>query len=371
MWPTVEAGWLDGGGVVVCHDWLTARAGSDKVAAEIAATVDAQAVVCFSKADHVVDELGIECPVHESRFGPWASRGRRWQALLPLMPIAWRCLELRGASAVVTSSHATVNAIRADAKRLCYCHTPMRYAWEWRLERHRLHWSLRPLLPVVAAVFRFLDRRWSRRVDVYLANSSYVADRIERAYGRSSVIVHPPIDVAWWRPADCERGDEFLYAGRLIPYKRADLVVRAAMAARRRLVVAGDGPELGRLRTLADDYVRFVVNPDDAELRALYQQSRAFVYAGIEDFGMTLVEAQACGAPVIARNAGGALDSVDPEFSGRLVDGGDVDVWANALRDFTDPADDRRRRAHAETFSSARFAERIRAILDELAGPVR
>lgn len=368
-WPTLPPGGFDPADTVVVAEWLAPLGGSEKVVAALVEAAQPAALCCLSASDSAVALLGLTVPVHQSRLGRWAANGRRWQYLLPIAPLIWGALDLTGVRRVVTSSHSLVNSVPAAGRRVCYCHTPVRYGWEWQMERHRLPRPLRPLFPVGAWMLRAWDRRIARRVDVFVANSSYVADRIRRAYGRDAVVVHPPIDVEFFRPDPCAERTEFLVAGRFVPYKRVDLAIQAANRAGVRLVVAGGGPEAARLDAMAGPTVRFVQNPSDDEMRTLLQHATALVHPGVEDFGMMVIEAQACGTPVIARAAGGALDSVDPTRSGTLVASDRVDDWAIALRDFVDPADPSARRAFAEAFGARAFAERIDEVLEAAWGP--
>lgn len=361
-WPTVDA---DGfaGATIVAHEWLTTAAGSDKVAAELVDVSGARAILCLSARTEVVETLGIEVPVHQSRIGRWARSGNRWHLVLPLMPLIWGSLRLAGVDTLITSSHSLVNSIPRTGRRVCYCHTPVRYGWEWRMERGRLPRPLRPFLGPGAAILRRWDRRASRNVDVYVANSAYIADRIERAYGRSATVVHPPIDIERFPLSVEPRCDPFLVAGRLVSYKRVDIAVRAATSADVALTVAGSGPETATLRRSAGPSVRFVDAPSDDELVELLQRARAVLHPGIEDFGMLLVEAQACGTPVIARGAGGALETVDPSVSGLLVNSDRVEEWAAAMTSFRDPGSPSARRDRAMRFATEVFRRRIREIL--------
>jgi glycosyltransferase involved in cell wall biosynthesis len=363
-WPTLPPGGFEYSDTIVAAEWLTPPGGSEKVTAVLVDASNAAALCCLGASDEAVEMLAITVPVHQSRVGRWASRGPRWKYLLPIAPMIWRALDLTGVRQVITSSHSLVNSLPAVGHRVCYCHTPVRYGWEWRMEIDRLPPVLRPLFPAGAWMLRAWDRRIARRVDVFVANSTYVAERIRRAYGRSAVVVHPPIDLDWFTPERAPERTEFLVAGRFVPYKRIDLAIAAANRAGVDLVVAGRGPEMERLREMAGPTVRFVLDPSDAELRSLMQCARALLHPGVEDFGMMVIEAQACGTPVIARAAGGALDSVDPAFSGVLVATDRIDDWAAALQQFVDPADPAARRAFAEGFGVPAFAERITEVLE-------
>jgi glycosyltransferase involved in cell wall biosynthesis len=364
MWPGSGVASSGSNRTVVCHEWLTSAAGSDKVAAELVRIVGAEALYCFAARDEVVERLGILVPVYQCRFGRWAASNRRWQVLLPVMPVVWGLLELGDVRLLVTSSHAAVNSIPRSGKRVSYCHTPMRYAWEWRMELQRLPRVLRPMWAVMSAMFRRMDRWWSRRVDVYVANSEFVAERIRDSYGRDSVVVHPPIETDRFVPSQNPTRDAFLVAGRLVPYKRPDLAVIAANRTSMPLIVAGAGPELSRLQSIAGPTVRFMVSPDDDELLALYQNARALVFPGVEDFGMTVVEAQSCGTPVIARAAGGALESVDLQNGGCVVNSDDAQHWADALAHFVCPSDGEQLHLESSRFSVAEFERGIRDVLD-------
>ena len=354
------------GRVAVCHDWLTTLGGADKVAALLSRHHGAETFAAFALRPELAESLDVRGRLLASRCNDLASAGRNWQYLLPAMSTFWASLDLGDPDVVLTSSHAAVNAVRTGpgTHRVCYCHTPMRYAWEWREERSRLPRPVRPALGPAAAALRRADRRWSRSVDVYVANSRFVAGRIRRAYGREAVVVHPPIDVDRWRPGPPATGDFFLVAGRLVGYKQPMTAVLAARQVGAPVVVAGSGPVLDEVAALGDPGVTIVESPDDELLRELYQQARALVLPGVEDFGMTVLEAQACGTPVVARAAGGTLDSVVPGVTGVLVEGGDVAAFADALRRFDrdafDPAAVRR---HAEGFSAERFLAQMDDVL--------
>jgi len=360
----VSPGEFAGTDTVAVIEWLTSAGGAEKVAAAIVDVSGAGAVCCLSERADVVERLGISVPVHQSRVGRWASEGRRWQYLLPIAPIVWGALDLSGARTVVTSSHSLVNSVPAVGRRVCYCHTPVRYGWDWQMETERVPRLLRPLFPVGAALLRAWDRHVAKRVDVFVANSNFVADRIARAYDRTAVVVHPLIDTDWFVPDPAAVRTEFLVAGRFVPYKRVDLAINAANRARVPLVVAGGGPQAERLRAMAGPTVRFVDNPSDAEMRRLLQHAVALVHPGVEDFGMLVLEAQACGTPVIARAVGGALESVDPDRSGTLVTSDRVGDWATALAGFIDPADAAARREFSSQFGRDSFVDQIRTVLE-------
>lgn len=345
----------------LCHDWLTTYGGADQVAARLGVVLDIKEIFTYAAWGRTVAELFPRASVRA--IGPPAAE-HRWRWFLPLMPRAWRSLDLSSYDVVVTSSHSCVNAVRprADAVLVSYCHTPMRYAWEWRSELDRLPWPARPAWPLVASRLRAADRRWSQRVDLFMANSRFVAGRIASSYGKGSLVLYPPIDTTFWCPGPetDEVDGYFLLSGRMVAYKRPELVVEAANRAGVDLVVAGSGPMLADLRKRSSANVRFEVDPSRERLRALYRGARAFVFAGTEDFGMSVVEAQACGTPVIAFAAGGVLETVVDGTSGVLVETADEPSFARVMRSFNrSDYDSEQIREGALRFDAGRFDEAV------------
>jgi glycosyltransferase involved in cell wall biosynthesis len=226
------------------------------------------------------------------------------------------------------------------------------------------------LRPVLARLARW-DAATAGRVDRYVANSQYVADRIRRYYNRRSTVVYPPIDTGFYRRDAAVRPEPFfLIVSALVPYKRLDVAIEASAAARVPLTIVGRGPEEARLRAGAPASVTFTGWLPDEEIRALYQRCAAVVMPGVEDFGMVPVEAQACGRPAIALGTGGVLDSIVDGVTGTLVADDSVDGFAAAMAGFDrhrfDPA---AIRAHAEGFSRERFAAAFRRVVQEVCAP--
>lgn len=342
------------------------------MAGRLAAILGAGDVFTFAAQPALARNLFAGRTVHAHRLGLTALGRERWPWLLPAMPEAWARLDLSRFDLVVTSAHSCVNAIRipVGARHVSYCHTPMRYAWDWRTEIRRIPPPLRPAWPAVASALRRADRRWAQGVTAFIANSRHVAARIRACYGRDATVVHPPVDVRFWTPSSRgkRREEFFLFAGRLVPYKRPDVAVRAARLAGAQLVVAGAGPELRRLRRLAGEHVRFVVHPSRDVLRDLYRRARAVLNPGVEDFGMTMAEAQACGTPVIARAAGGAMDIVADGGTGVLYEDASPAGLSAVLREFDPgafPTDDTR--SSAERFAPERFDDGVLRVIANVA----
>jgi glycosyltransferase involved in cell wall biosynthesis len=356
---------LDGARVALCHEWTMQVAGSEKVAAAIAATVDPDAVFTLAARPEAVSRVFPGCEVWVPRLGLHGSVQRHWHQLLPFLHAAWASLTLERFDVVITSSHSCVNAVRTGGRPhvLSYCHTPMRYAWAWQEERSRVPPLLRPVWPGVAAALRAIDRRVARKVDTFIANSEFVAERIADAYRVRSRVVHPPVDTSFYTPLANGSRDYVLFAGRTVGYKRPDIAVEAARLAGVPIVIAGSGPLIDELQRSASDAMTFVAQPSDEELRDLYRGARALISPGVEDFGITNVEAMACGTPVLAYDGGGARDSVIPGRSGVLIGEQSVEAFALAMTELPPSWDPGPCREAAERFSEVAFRERMATVL--------
>ncbi len=304
-------------------------------------------------------------------------RGSSYAHLLPVLPTAMRRLPVPPADVVLASHHAFANQVvhATDAPVVSYVHSPARWVWDPTLRAGEVGGRAgQVLLGAYSTVYRPLDVRAAARVHTFAANSTEVARRIQTWWGRDAVVLHPPVDTERYTPDPAvPREDFFLLAGRLVAYKRPDLAVRAARQAGVRLVVAGEGRARAEAEALAGPGVEFLGRVPDDDLRDLYRRCAALLMPGVEDFGIVPVEAQACGAPVIAIDAGGTQDSVVDGVTGLLVPPtgspeGDLAAWARVLREF-DPArfDPDVVRRHAERFSRATFRDRIRDLVDEVA----
>ncbi|MBK7791993.1 MAG: glycosyltransferase [Betaproteobacteria bacterium] len=308
--------------IAIVHDWLDTWRGGENV---LAAMIDLYpAADLLALVDFLPERLRGRLHGKRARTSflqnlPFARS--HFRSYLPLMPRAIESLDLRSYDLILSSSHAVAKGVMTSARQLhiCYCHTPMRYAWDLReqyLSQRKLDRGLKGLL-----ARHLLDhlRRWdcatAPRVNHFVANSANIRDRIARCYGREATVVYPPVDVEFFAPAATPQAPidrtYYMAASRWVPYKRMDAIVEAFRALPdRSLVVAGDGPEARRVRAAAGNNVQFVGELPRERLRDLLQGARAFVFAADEDFGILPVEAQACGTPVIAYGHGGALETV-------------------------------------------------------------
>ncbi|GAB2657674.1 glycosyltransferase [Prescottella soli] len=302
---------------------------------------------------------------------------RSYAPLLPLMPSTFRGMHLDDSDVVIVSHHAfaTQAVFATSAPTVAYVHSPARWAWDPTLRAGEAGGRLgAAALALLASSARRAELSAAPRLRRVVANSTTVADRIRRWWDCEAVVVHPPVDTDGFTPDPNRRRENFfLLAGRLVPYKRPDLAVQAANAAGVRLVVVGEGRSLDYCRTIAGPTVTFLGRVPHEQLVDLYRSSCALVMPGLEDFGIVPVEGMACGTPVIALAAGGALDSVVPGMTGRLVsgdtDGELVDGFASAMSTF-DGADFDSTvvRKHAETFSRTAFREKMEKVVDEVLG---
>ncbi len=371
--------------VALVHDWLTGMRGGEKcleVMGEIFPQADLYTLL------HVP---GSVTPVIENRRVvtsfvqkmPRAEQRYRWA--LPLFPRAIESFDLTGYDLVLSSSHCVAKSAIPDpaALSVCYCYTPMRYVWD-RFDDYfgRKPLPLRAAIGVQARWLRAWDRRTSDRVQQWLPISTVVAERLRDWYGvpdERSRVLFPPVDVDRFRdagrlpvPAGLESGGYDLVLSALVPYKRIDLAVTGAIAAGRTLVVAGKGPELEHLRELATTTagpgrVVFAGAVSDEELPALYGHCRAFVFPGLEDFGITPLEATAAGRPVVAYRAGGVLDTVREGLNGVFFAEQDTACLAEALNDprLDGPWDESAMVAHAAAFRRDRFRSELVAALTD------
>lgn len=289
------------------------------------------------------------------------------RALLPLMPWAFQRFDLSGFDAVITTSSAFSKnvTLARDAINLCYCLTPPRYLWDLSDEYLARFGGTRTLAPVVNWL-RARDLEAARGVDEFIAISHHVAERIRRTYARDARVIYPPVDTGRIQPTGAPPEDFYLVVSRLVRYKRVDLAIEACNRLRRPLVVVGTGPALPRLRALAGDTIHFAGALDDASIVDLYSRCRAFLFPGLDDFGITPVEAQAAGRPVIAYGSGGAAETVTDGVTGVLCEEQSVGAMVAAIERLDDTAiDPAACRTNAERFDAAIFRERIVALMRE------
>jgi glycosyltransferase involved in cell wall biosynthesis len=342
--------------VALVHDWLTGMRGGEKVLDALCELYPAAPLYCLVHVPGTVSPRIERRRVFTSFVQGLPGASRWYRQYLPLFPAAIELFDLDGYDLIISTSHCAAKAVvpRGGAVHIDYCHSPMRYAWDQFGEyfgtdqvgplRHRV---LRPVMAKLA--------RWDRAT----------ASRVDRFVG--STVVYPPVDTAFYRPTDDSGPSRarFLIVSALVPYKRLDVAIEACRRASVPLSIVGTGPERARLERSAGPDVEFLGWRNDEEIRALYQQSRAVLLPGVEDFGMVPVEAQACGCPVVAFAEGGAAETVVDGETGVLVADRSVEAFADGVARAASLAFDRDRlRTHAQQFSKESFLTRFG---DELA----
>jgi glycosyltransferase involved in cell wall biosynthesis len=287
------------------------------------------------------------------------------QPFLPLYPFAMERLDLRGYDLVLSSSSAFGKGVitKPGTMHICYCHTPMRWCWNYDeyIEREGLGRLSRAVLPFIITGLRVWDQTTAMRVDHFIANSPAVADRIAKYYRRDAVVIPPPVEASRFHfDAGAQPEDYFLIVSRLLPYKRIDLAIQACNTLRLPLVIIGGGRDEAHLKHMAGPTIRFMGRLPDSEVLHYYAHCRALILPGEEDFGITPLEAQASGRPVIAYGAGGALASIIDGVTGKFFPDQTVESLSSALALFDErDYDPQAIRNHALEFDKPRFHRRI------------
>lgn len=365
--------------VALVHDWLITWRGGEKV-------LDAM-VELFPEADiftlfHEPGAMSARIegrPITTAFVDRLEVLRRRHRFLLPILPAAIRSLDLGARDLVISSSHCVAKGVRIPpgARHLSYVHAPMRYMWD-RFDDYfgpgRAAVGVRFAAKVARPWLQHWDVTSAKTVDRFVANSAYVASQVQRLYDRTAHVVHPPVELERFleQPLPSTPREYFLCLGALAPYKRVDWAIEAARRLKVPLLVGGEGSELARLRAVAPANVKFLGAVSDAELPGLYSKAKALLFPGIEDFGLTPIEAQACGTPVIAQRQGGAMETVsartgiffeEPNVEGLVRAMAGFDSWRATF----DPA---QAREHAKRFSRAAFMEglktQVRALVPDV-----
>ena len=364
-------------GTALVHDWLTGFRGGEQVLLSLARLFPEAPIFTLL---HVKGSLPAELEsrtIHASFIGKLPFARRLYRHYLPLFPLAVRGLDVRPFDLVISSSHCVAKGIRPaqGARHVCYCHTPMRYVWD-RFDDYfgpaRMGRIRSAGLRVMAEGLRAWDVATANNVHEYVANSHAVAARIQHFYGRAAVVIEPPVDTDFFTPqlSDAEEGEYDLVVSALVPYKRIDLAIDAANITGRRLLIVGHGPEEARLRARAGAVVEFLGPADRERLLGLYRGCRALVLPGVEDFGIVVAEALACGRPALVNAQGGGAEIVNHGEFGQTFVEPTGEAVAEALSQLVPGRFSRLSlRKRAEMFSRTGFEERFRRLVDEPAGP--
>ncbi len=357
---------------VVC-DWLTVYAGAERVLEQILRLypeADLFSLIDFLPDDQRSFILNKRARTSFLQRMPWARK--KYRSYLPLMPLAIEQFDLSGYDLVISTSHAVAKGVltTSDQLHICYCFTPMRYAWDLQhqyLQDSSLDRGIRgAAVKAILHYIRIWDCTASNRVDHFITLSHYIAGRIRKTYGRDARVIYPPVDTDRFKVQE-KKDDFFVTASRMVPYKKMDLIAEAFSEMGLPLVVIGEGPDFEKVKRRAKKNVTLLGYQSDEGLRDHLQRARAFVFAAEEDFGILPVEAQACGTPVIAFGRGGAAETVVDGQTGVFFGSQTVDGLQSGLKEFLkkegtfDPALIRK---NAERFNTDRFVVEFKAYVD-------
>lgn len=358
--------------IAFVHDWLTNLAGAEQVLLAMHELYPEApiytSVFCKEKFPQLKNVKVIPSFLQKVPFGK-----SKHQMFPHLRTIAFEQFDLSKYDVVISDGHAEAKGVitKPETIHICYCHTPIRYYWSNYHEyiKNPRYGFLNPLvklgMPYLINYLRLWDRAAADRVDYFIANSDYIAGRIKKYYQRDSVTIYPPVNVSKFKPAKKIK-DYYFAFGRLIPYKKFDLIVEAFNDLGLPLKIAGDGPELKKLKKMAKKNIEFLGYVTDEQLATLYAEAKAFIFPTEEDFGITPIEAMASGRPVIAYGRGGTLETIKTGVTGIFFNEQTPQCLINTIRKFN-PAtfQPTKIRQHALKFDKTIFQKKIQAFIEQ------
>jgi glycosyltransferase involved in cell wall biosynthesis len=356
--------------VALVHDWLTGQRGGEKVL-EVFAEIfpDAPVFTLFHLPGSQIEAIEKR-DIRTSFIQRLPFLRKSYRKYLPLFPLAIELFDFQQYDFVISSSHCVAKGAipRPDALHICYIHSPMRYAWNQYFayfSADRLGLFSRLIIPAKIHKLRLWDESSTKRVDRFIANSKTVAQRVRKYYRRDAEILHPPVDTDFYQLGE-RQGDYYLIVSALVPYKKIDMAIHAFNQKAFPLKIVGVGPDYRKLKKTAKANIEFLGSLPGEDLRKIYQEARALVMPGEEDFGINSLESQACGVPVIALGRGGATETVVPEETGFLFDEPSVKGLSAALDKFRDFSFNRTTiRTNALKFSRDSFKKKASSYFDE------
>ena len=351
------------------HDWLNQIGGAEGVLEALVEMYPAAPIYTSMYWPQAMPQAYRSWDIRTSFMDRLPLAKRYHQPYLPLYPLAFESFDLAGYDLVISNKSAFCHGVIVppEALHICYCLTPTRFLWDYHryVQREGVGRLVRLLLPLFLNYLRVWDRAAADRVDHFVAISQAVRRRIAKYYRREATVIYPPVDTGKYAPAD-SHDDYFLIVSRLIPYKRIDLAVRAFNELGLPLVIVGDGRDRRRLEKMAGPNIRFLGRVPEDKLRELFSRCRAFIFPGLEDFGIAPVEAQAAGRPVIAYAGGGALETVVEGVTGAFFHQQTPEALIEAIEKFDDKAyDPAAIRRHAQRFDKKVFKRRLREFVEE------
>jgi glycosyltransferase involved in cell wall biosynthesis len=361
----------------IVHHWLVSYRGGEKVLKQFSELYPESKIFCLLARREAIQEIGLHSDVKESFLKYLPGAKRLYKTLLPLFPLFIASIKIPPETKVLLTSDASlIKGVKKpdNCVHFCFCHSPPRYLWELQseyLKVSRVSLPVKILVRIFTPYLKAYDKEASKNVDHFIANSNFVAQRISKYYGRSSTVVYPPINADEFE-IGIEKSDYFLVVSELVPYKRIDLAVRAFSELHKPLVIIGGGSELARLKREASSCVRFIGRQPFNVVREHYRDARALIFPGIEDFGLTPIEAQASGTPVIAFSKGGVTETVVDGQTGIFFHSQSCDHLERAVIRFCskEQMDPYVCRRNAERFNEQTFKNKISDLINKYSDPL-
>jgi glycosyltransferase involved in cell wall biosynthesis len=349
--------------LALAHDWLNQIGGAEDVLEHLVSYYPDAPIYTSMYAPNLMPDSYRAWDIRSTWMDRLPGIYQHHQRYLPLYPLAWQGVDLSSYDVVLSNKSGFCHGVQIgpNTRHICYCLAPTRYIWnlEAYLDREHFGRSVRLAAQIVARLYRKWDYAAAQRVHHFIAISTEIQDRIRRYYHRESTVIYPPVETERFKPV-AKPGDYFLVLSRLIPYKRIDLAVQACTQLGLPLLVGGKGRDRERLESMAGPTVQFLGYVPDEDVPDLFAHCRAFIFPGLEDFGITPLQAQAAGRPVIAFKGGGALDTIIPGKTGTFFEQQTVESLIGALQTFDNTLyDPLTVRAHALRFDSAVFQQAI------------
>ncbi len=355
--------------IAIVHDWLTNMGGAERVIINFHELYPSAPIYTTFYTPSNLDEELKNIDVRTS-FLQRKKEVINHKKYFPLMPFAFEKFKLKDYNVILSSSSSCAKGVRKrkDGIHICYIHTPMRYAYEFK---HEYTDGMNPIKKTLVNILLFFMRIWdkhnTKRVDYFIANSHEVQKRVKKTYNREAIVINPPVRCSLFDISNID-GDYYFIVSRLVSYKKFDLAVQACKELGKKLIIIGDGPEREKLEKIADgdDNIAFMGRQPDDVLKKYLQECKALLFPGLEDFGIVPVEAQACGRPVIGYGKGGILDTVIDGETGVLFKEQTVESLKEAIQRFeTMKFDKQKIREHALKFDESEFKRKIKDFIDE------
>jgi glycosyltransferase involved in cell wall biosynthesis len=352
--------------IALLHDWIIEIAGSEKVFKEICEIIKDAEIWTIVYDKNSLKLLGIENrKVNSTIVQNFPLPKKLYRYYFFLYPIFVEQIDLSKYDIIISSSHAFIKGVLKNSNQIhiCYCHTPIRYAWDLYFDYIN---SLNPIFKILASYFLHKIRIWdyisSQRIDYFIANSNNVAKRIKMTYNKDAIVIHPPVDVESFE-VETKKENFYITAGRMVEYKKIDIIVKTFSKLKdKKLIVIGDGPNFKKIKKLSSSNVELLGRVDFETLKNYLKKAKAFIYMADEDFGILPVEAQACGTPVIAYRKGGVLESVIENKTGLFFDYQNEESLINAILKFEkieDKFEPYEIRKNSEKFSKEEFRKKF------------